>query len=314
MTKLSDRTFLAGLLVLGALIDLACRFIPADLPWFMPFIFNAPEFLAAGLALWWYARGLARTPPEALPRRRRVWLYYLGIIGMYAVLQTRFDYYAQHMFFLDRTQQVMIGVFGPFMLAVSWPGEILARGVPAVVLRVLSWRPVRLGLLIAAHPLVAALTVLLVTNFWLIPSINFIAMLDPLVYAVMNISMILAGLLFWFVVLDPRPKPACRYSYLARMIAGFMVMFPQILITAVIALSAQLFYNFYDLCGRILPGMSAQYDQMLGGMIQWIPPGVLNTCVLFVLLNAIRLNDEKLEKTRVIPPGTKVIEARWTGR
>jgi putative membrane protein len=73
-------------------------------------------------------------------------------------------------------------------------------------------------------------------------------------------------------------------------------------------------YSFYTLCGRIFPSISPAYDQMLGGMIQWIPPGMMNTAALLLTLNALRLSDIKAEKDFVIPPGAKVYEAKWTGR
>jgi putative membrane protein len=52
---------------------------------------------------------------------------------------------------------------------------------------------------------------------------------------------------------------------------------------------------------------------MLGGLIQWIPPGMMNTAALIIGLNALRLADQKAERDFVVPPGAKVYEAKWTG-
>jgi putative membrane protein len=90
-------------------------------------------------------------------------------------------------------------------------------------------------------------------------------------------------------------------------------MFPQIAISSYIALTNQDLYAFYTLCGRIFPAMSPAYDQMLGGMIQWIPPGMMNTAALIIGLNSLRLADIKAEKDFVPPPGAKIYEAKWTG-
>ena len=155
---------------------------------------------------------------------------------------------------------------------------------------------------------------LVTSDVWLIPSVHFAAMIDPALYALMNLSCLLGGLLFWLVVLDPRPKPASRFSFLARAATGFLVMFPQIAVSSYIALTNVDLYAFYSLCGRIFPGISPAYDQMLGGMIQWIPPGMMNTAALIMALNSLRLADVKAEQTFVPPPGAKVYEAKWTGR
>ena len=121
-------------------------------------------------------------------------------------------------------------------------------------------------------------------------------------------------MIFWLVVLDPRPKPFSRLSFITRAGLGFLVMFPQIAISSYIALTTQDLYSFYTLCGRIFPAMSPAYDQMLGGMIQWIPPGMMNTAALMLALNAMRLSDAETDKSFSAPVGAKVYEAKWTGR
>ncbi len=80
-------------------------------------------------------------------------------------------------------------------------------------------------------------------------------MIDPDLYAVMNWSMILDGILFWVLVLDPRPKPPARISGVLRAVCSIGVMFPQIVIGAVIAFISDNIYPYYDLCGRIYPSI-----------------------------------------------------------
>jgi putative membrane protein len=310
----TDRNAVLTIVAAGILVDLLCRLVPAGLPYIMPFIFNAPVFLGTWLFAFWYARGLIRTETAARPPQWRRYSYFAGLALIYFVLQTHFEYLAQHMFFLDRFQQMSIGVFGPFLLAFSWPQDTLERGIPMQLQRACRSGWVSRPLTILRHPLIAALIAIVVTDVWLLPRVNFISMLDPMLYQIMNLSMIGAGLLFWFVVLDPRPRPVARYSFMARMLAGFLTMFPQIGVAAYVALTSISLYDFYDLCGRIYPGISPIHDQLIGGMIQWIPPGMLNTAVLFVLLTAIRKHEDKQVSDMPIPPGAKVYEAKWTGR
>jgi putative membrane protein len=309
-----DRRALPLIILLGIALDLACRLIPADLPAIAPFDFNILIYLGCALAPLWYWRGYRATSPADRPALWRPIAFYVGIAMIYIVLQTRFEYAAQHMFFLNRVQQMTIGVFAPFLIAFCWPGEVLARGTPPMMLRLVRHRLVRQPLAVLCNPLIAPLIMLAVTDVWLIPDVDLAAMLDAQLYNIMNLSMIGAGLLFWFVVLDPRPRPQSRHTYLTRMVAGFLPMFPAVLVAATIALSNTNFYSFYNLCGRLYPGISPHYDQLLGGMIQWIPPGLLNSAVLFVLLNALRKQEEKTVNATPIPVGARVIEAKWTGR
>ncbi len=300
------------LLIAALIMDLLCRFFPAQLPYIFPFVFNAPVFLGSWLVCIWYLRGMARIAPAQKPGRVRQWFFLGGLGGIYFVLQTHFEYVSQHMFCLNRVQAVVLGMAGPFAIAIGWMGDVLALGAPGFVVRgaLAFWARARW----LAHPLPATLIFLATTDIWLIPAVHFAAMLNPALYAVMNLSCLAGGLLFWILVLDPRPHPPARLSYIARAATGFLVMFPQIAVSSTIALSGQDLYPFYTLCGRLFPSISASYDQLLGGIIQWIPPGMMNTAALLISLNALRLSEVTADKAFVIPPGAKVYEAKWTGR
>jgi putative membrane protein len=304
----------ALILLAAVIVDLMCRLLPAHLPYIFPFIFNAPVFLGCWFVTLWYFRGMARIAPEKKPGRVRQTFFLAGIASIYFVLQTHFEYLSQHMFFLNRVQAVTIGMVAPFFVAIGWMSEVLMLGIPGWLRAICVSKTLRNIGRVLFHPLPSMAIFLFTSDIWLVPGIHFAAMIDPLLYAVMNLSCLFGGLLFWLVVLDPRPTPASRYSYLARAAAGFLVMFPQIAISSYIALTNQDLYAFYTICGRIFPAMSPAYDQMLGGMIQWIPPGMMNTAALLIGLNSLRLSDLAKEKDFVLPPGAKVYEAKWTGR
>ncbi len=302
----------AGLILLTLLVGGLCHFVPARLPLFFPFVFNPITFLGCLLLPFWYWRGIRRLAAEARPGKLRRVFFTAGVLGVWFVLQTHFEYIAQHMFFLNRTQAVVLGMIAPFCAGISWPGAALAEGAPAWVSRAAqaAWRPLHL----LTHPLAAMAVFLFTTDIWLIPAVHFDAMIDPTLYEVMNLSCLAGGVLFWMVVLDPRPKPPCRFSYLTRAGTGFFVMFPQIAIGAYIALTGRDLFSFYALCGRLFPGISPANDQLFGGMIQWIPPGMMNVAALIITLNALRLAEIQSDKAFIPPPGAKIYESKWTGR
>ena len=108
----------------GALLFWLSESRPSLLPAWAPWDFSWPEYLAITLALLWFFRGLSLAPCEArLPVWRRV-AFVLGLALIYAVLQTHFDYMAQHMFFLNRAQHVVIHHLGPMLIALGGAGEI----------------------------------------------------------------------------------------------------------------------------------------------------------------------------------------------
>ena len=123
-------------LIFGAAVavDLLCRFFPAHLPYVFPFIFNAPVFLGTAFVMLWYLRGLQRVPVAKKPGWVRQAFFVVGVLAIYFVLQTKFEYLSQHMFFLNRVQAVTIGMISPFCIAIGWMSDVLAAGIPAFTL------------------------------------------------------------------------------------------------------------------------------------------------------------------------------------
>ncbi|HZD26311.1 MAG TPA: cytochrome c oxidase assembly protein, partial [Alphaproteobacteria bacterium] len=94
-------------LLLGGLAVLLwwwSRHDPMALPVWAPWDFAPLQFLATWLALWWFLRGLLASAPVERPEAWRTACFVIGLLVTYAVLQTRFEYLAQHMFFLNRVQ------------------------------------------------------------------------------------------------------------------------------------------------------------------------------------------------------------------
>lgn len=289
----------------------ACRFHEGALPAIAPWDFSFSWFYATAFPLWWYARGLRRSAPGERPRAWRTVLFLLGMAILYAVLQTRFEYLAEHMFFLNRFQHVMMHHMGPFLIALAWPWETILRGMPEPLRRGAASAVVVRLLRVMRQPFLAAFLFVGLIAFWLVPAIHFRAMIDPTLYLVMNWTMVGDGILFWSLVLDPRDAQAAHISFGVRAILAVGVMFPQIFIGAIIALSHHDLYSFYAWCGRIYPSIGALDDQTYGGLIVWIPPAMMSVAALLLVLNALRLNEEAAAPAA--RPGG-IASSSWTGR
>lgn len=280
----------AVVLAIGVALDWLCDTHPGELPLWAPWSFSWPEYLVAACGLWWYLRGIRRMNAAARPAPWQVLLFLTGLGLLWAALQTHFDYFAQHMFFLNRVQHIVMHHLGPFLIALAAPGAALRYGMPVPARRlaaaVARFAPFR----VLQQPVVASLIFVGLVFLWLLPAVHFRAMLDRHLYAVMNWSMVLDGLLFWCLVLDPRPCPPARVSLVARLAAAFLVMFPMILLGTAIADAGRDLYPSYALCGRIFPGIDALADQQIGGLIIWVPAGMMSAVA--ALLISRRLFDE----------------------
>ncbi len=286
-----------GVLAVGALLFFLCRYFPADLPVWLPWEFSWPIYLATTLALGWFALGWLRLPRARRPAHWRTLSFVLGVVSIYAVVQTHYDYLSQHMFFFHRFQHLVLHHLGPFLIALGAAGPVLWEGVPDFFKPVLRARPVRGFVDTIQHPLVAPLLFVGLIYVWLIPAVHTDAMLDDRLYNLMNWSMAIDGIFFWCLILDVRPKPPARVSSGIRALLTLVVVPPQIAVGAVLALSSSDYYPVYKICGRIFP-ISAISDQHFGGLILWIPSSMMSVIALILVLNFMRLNEERQDHAR----------------
>ena len=174
----------------------------------MPWEFSWPVQLTIWGALLLYWNGMRRSRPEELPGHGPVLAFVTGIVLMYLVTQTRFDYWSQYMFFVHRGQHLVLHHLAPFLIALSMPAPVLARGLPAPVRAWFARRRLLGSLWVGVYrtlqqPLIACVLFVGLIAFWLTPEIHFDAMLNSTLYWVMNWSMALDGLLFWWLMLAP---------------------------------------------------------------------------------------------------------------
>lgn len=290
-----------------------CARHPTHLPPWAPWDFSFTEYLGCWLAAWWYVRGLALTPAAERPSAFHHLSFFLGLAAIYAVLQTRFEYLAEHQFFYNRAQHVAMHHVGPLLIALAWPGAMLGRGMPRFLRKIITHPLILFPVRVLQQPVLAPVFFSGTFFFWLIPAVHFDAMIDPHLYALMNWTMVVEGILFWCLVLDPRPSPPARASFGARAALSMVVMFPQIIGGAMIAFNPHDLYTFYDLCGRIYPAWGAHYDQTLGGVIMWIPPAMMSIVALLIVLNMLRKADEKRAAELGGDRRPAVDASQWTG-
>ncbi|MEJ2687170.1 MAG: cytochrome c oxidase assembly protein [Gammaproteobacteria bacterium] len=259
------------------------------LTWITPWEFSPTVLLSCLLAGALYLRGLrSAAAPGGAVSRWRTTSFFVGLVLIYLVLQSYFDFLSQHMFWVHRLQHLVLHHLGPFLVMMAMPGEVMERGLPGwsrrPVLALLDNRVVRFIYRVLQNPLVASVLFVGLIYLWLTPSIHFVAMLSVPLYKIMNWSMVLDGLLFWWLIVDPRPPGLHRTPrYPIRILMLWGVMLPQIVLGAYIALSRHELYDAYSVCGRAWP-ISPLTDQEYGGLITWIPSAMMSVIGGLVVL------------------------------
>ncbi len=239
--------------------------------------------------------------------RTRQSAFWIGLALFYLALHTRLDYYAEHEFFVHRLQHLVLHHLAPLILMAAYPGSALRAGLPlrwrSALRRWQYRRPARLFAAVVLNPTFISAAFVISVVFWLIPSVQFVAMLDWRIYTFMNWSVALSGLLYWWMLLDHRPHPPSRTRPGLRVLSPVITMAPQILVGAIITFSSHDLYPIFTLCGRAFTSVPAALDQSLGGLIMWVPAAVLEAIgAMMALRHLMRLS----ELPPRVPPKSKL--------
>jgi putative membrane protein len=256
----------------------------------LPYEFSPTVLVLCVAAILIYLRGWFRRRQAGLRTGGwRVFAFLAGVVLIYVMLQTHYDYMGQHMFFLHRLQHLMLHHLAPFLIMLAAPGAVLSAGVPERI-RVRFLRPiarspvVRWPYRVIQQPIVAGLLFVGLIYLWLIPVIHFPAMLNVPLYNTMNWSMAVDGLLFWYLMLCSTKPANGGLLYGWRIVVLGATIIPQIVIGAFLALTRTEVYHVYAVCGRLWP-ISPITDQHIGGLITWIPAAMMTVIGMLVVLS-----------------------------
>lgn len=229
----------------------------------------------------------------------------MGVLSIYLVMHTGLDYIAQYLFLGHRAQHLIIHHHAPLLLVLGGMGRVfpfgLSPGVRDHLARVAEWKWLRAGWACLSHPVVAGALFVAMIFIWMTPQAHFEVMLDLDLYRLMNLSMVVSGILFWAVMLDPRGRARGGFSFGLRLLLLWFVMLPQILLGAYVALVSHEIYDVYEVCGRAFP-ISPMTDQRIGGLLTWIPATEMMAMVAMLVIRLWMHEDDQFGNQR--QPGT----------
>ena len=252
-----------------------------------PWEWSPTTFVATAFALAVYLRGWYRLGARAGVLRPIA--YVCGVLLPYAFIDTRLEYYALHLFWLQRIEHLVLHHLAPFLIALSAPGAALEQGSPRWLLRHL-WRPLAANRVLQAlyravqQPVVASVLFVGLIYLWLLPAVQLDTMLSRTDYQIMNASMLIDGLLFWWLMVGPEdPRRAAHLAPVTRMLILVFITVPQTALGAYITFHRTVLYPSFEICGR-LAALSGLADQQLGGLNIWVPAGMMSALGLAVVI------------------------------
>ena len=170
-------------------------------------------------------------------------------------------------------QHLIMSLVVPPLLIAGTPGWMLR---PALQWPIVRWLAPRVtgG--------VMAFTIFNVTLcFWHIPALYNLALLHHNVHIVQHLTFLIASVLMWWPLMSPLPELP-RLSYPGQMLYCFLMTLPMSVVAIYIAMADSVLYTLYASSPRLW-GITPKMDQLIGGLIMWIPGGLFFYGVMSVV-------------------------------
>jgi len=224
--------------------------------------------LAAGVYLWAERRVNLAHPGTPVPRHRR-WLFLGGLAVIVIALTSPIDTYEDVFFSVHMIQHMLLELVAAPLLVMAGPITL--------ALRVASPRN-RRGILAVLHSHLARWISFPLTAWLVFAAVNWgwhfstglydLALENTAVHYLEHLTMLGAGLLFWWPAVSPDPMP-WRIPHPVKILYLFLAM-PQISFLGVALLTAEHpLYSFY-LQNTMAWAPDPLADQQLGGTLMWV--------------------------------------------
>lgn len=219
----------------------------------------------------------------------RATIFFLGILFLYAALQSPLEPLSDHYFFHHQIEHLILRMFAPWLLILSTPMNTLIQGLPnwarrGVLKPILKNKVMYILYRLLTQPYLATFLFIATLYVWQIPVLHDKALKNQSLHDAMHVSMIVTAFFFWWIISDPR-RSAARCSYGIRLFLLWAVTTFNSILGAIITMTRSVIYQVYDQ-GIDAITMTAMEDQQYGGVILWVPGGmmgVLGTAVVFYL-------------------------------
>jgi putative membrane protein len=160
------------------------------------------------------------------------------------------------------------------LLAFAVPPLVL-YGTPGWMLRPFLRRPgvARVAYHLTRPPATfAAFNVVLLA--WHLPPLYNLAMEVHDLHILQHLTILAVSGLLWWPLLSPLPELP-RAPYPIQLLYLFVGGLPMVIASIVITLADTVLYDFYARAPRVWPGLTPLADQHLGGLIMWVPGGLV---------------------------------------
>jgi putative membrane protein len=217
--------------------------------------------------------------------------YLGGLAVVWIALMSPIDVLAGQFFYMHMIQHLLLVMIAPPLLLVANPLPIMMWGLPSPLRREVghALKPgatVRRILRAVTGPGPAWLMFVFALVGWHDSGAYDAALRSELVHDAEHLSFFITAMLFWWHVTGAAPHIHKRLSRGMRTVYVLSVIPPNMIIGLTLSFATEPVYSYYTTVPRP-GGMSLLQDQMLGGVLMWIPGSMMYIIAALVLIAQI---------------------------
>lgn len=272
-----------------------------------------PEIiLTLGLAATLHLVGRWRLRRLTGGRLLNVWRsvsYLSGLAVLWIALMSPIDVLSGQFFYMHMVQHLLLVMIAPPLLLLADPMPIMMWGLPrGLRLEVGRWlRPDALFRRVVralTTPGLVWLYFVAVLVGWHEPRLYNLTLESDLAHDLEHLSFFVAAMLFWWHVIGAAPHIHRRLSRGVRIGYALSAVPPTALTGISLALATEPIYSHYTTVARI-GTLTVLQDQMLGGVIMWIPGSMMYIAAALILISQAFRDEERNEPQPAAAPGTE---------
>lgn len=227
----------------------------------------------------------------------RLATYWLGLASIGVSLMSPIDVLSGQLFFLHMTQHLLLSMAAVPLMLIGDPFPVLMWGLPAAARRPVTallndrspWRRMLARLTTPGISWLAYVTVLI---GWHDPTLYDLALRNNAVHDIQHLCFFFTTALLWWHVLGCAPRLHRSLSIGQRIIYTISVVPVNMIIGVVIAFAPQPVYPYYANVPRIT-SLSVMQDQMIAGILMWIPGSEMFFWAALLVLTHVIANEAK---------------------
>jgi len=242
-----------------------------------------------------YTRGWLRIRGRSAKRQSlaagwRLAAYLGGLVTLGLALMSPIDVLGGQLFFMHMIQHLLLMMIGPPLLLIANPLPFFMWGLPVRARHSLGgWLSrgstlVR-GLRALTAPGVVWMAFVAVLLGWHDPNAYNAALRSEFIHDVEHLTFFASAMLYWWYVIGagPRWRSLARGPRLAFLLATVPV---NMAAGVVIAFAGRPIYTYYTTVPRLW-GLSVMQDQMISGVIMWIPGSMMYLLAALILISQL---------------------------